>query len=547
MEPTNKANRITAGTKAVVVLGAVAACVPVHALDYEVGEWLFNVDTTVSANAQWRTESRDKDMAFDEGALNFNDGNNNFDPGLVSNNLKLILELGGEYRDFSFFARADAVYDFVYIENRTDLSDAAYPSYNNGIPAGGNLIQGELPRDTIAEHGRRTRLLDAFVTYNFGIGEQSGAIRVGKQIISWGESTFYPGINALQNPIDAVAALAPGTEVREIFLPTSAIDLKWDFTSNISTEAYYKLDWKRSTLPGVGSFLSTSDSTGPGAERVLLGPLTPAEVIRRDTPDDEGQWGVIGRYVTDAGTSFELSALNAHHNIPGAEIVIDLVNDDESYTREVYEDDISLWGTSFTTTVGEAQVYLDGVYSDNMPFVDITSEFNADGNFERSKMIRGHYWQVAGGFTDIYTAFPWLSEQIVVLGEVLYQGNNLGGDELLRPPAGITPPGERNLTVTDTAWGYQLSAQLKYFSVLPGLDITVPIFFKHDVDGYGNANGLSNGLVEDMKTASIGFDAFYLSNFQFSGKYAWYWGNSIPDDRTLADRDNVSLSIKYAF
>ncbi|MEP5566367.1 MAG: DUF1302 family protein [Halioglobus sp.] len=547
METTNKAKRMTAGTRAVVVLGAVAACLPVHALDYEVGEWLFNVDTTVSANAQWRTESRDKDMAFDEGALNFNDGNNNFDPGLVSNNLKLILEFGGEYRDFSFFARADAVYDFVYIENRTDLSDAAYPSYNNGIPAGGNLIQGELPRETIAEHGRRTRLLDAFVTYNFGIGEQSGAVRFGKQIISWGESTFYPGINALQNPIDAVAALAPGTEVREIFLPTSAIDLKWDFTSNISTEAYYKLDWKRSTLPGVGSFLSTSDSTGPGAERVLLGPLTPAEVIRRDTPDDEGQWGVIGRYVTDAGTSFELSALNAHHNIPGAEVVIDLINDDGSYSREVYEDDISLWGTSFSTTVGEAQVYLDGVYSDNMPFVDVTSEFNADGNFERSKMIRGHYWQVAGGFTDIYTAFPWLSEQIVVLGEVLYQGNNLGGSELLRPPAGITPPGERNLTVTDTAWGYQLSAQLKYFSVLPGLDITVPIFFKHDVNGYGNANGLSNGLVEDMKTASIGFDAFYLSNFQFSGKYAWYWGNSIPDDRTLADRDNVSLSIKYAF
>ena len=547
MEPTNKVNRITAGIRAVVALAAVAACVPVHALDYEVGEWLFNVDTTVSASAQWRTESRDKDMAFDEGALNFNDGNNNFDPGLVSNNLKLILEVGGEYRDFSFFARADAVYDFVYIENNTDLSDAAYPSYNNGIPAGGTLVQGELPRDTIAEHGRRTRLLDAFVTYNFAIGEQSGAVRFGKQIISWGESTFYPGINALQNPIDAVAALAPGTEVREIFLPTSAIDLKWDFTSNISAEAYYKLDWKRSTLPGVGSFLSTSDSTGPGAERVLLGPLKPAEVIRRDTPDDEGEWGVIGRYVTDAGTSFELSALNAHHNLPGAEIVIDLVNADESYAREVYEDDISLWGTSFSTTVGEAQVYLDGVYSDNMPFVDVTSEFNTDGNLERSKMIRGHYWQVAGGFTDIYTAFPWLSEQIVVLGEVLYQGNNLGVNELLRPPAGITPPGERNLTVTDTAWGYQLSAQLKYFSVLPGLDITVPIFFKHDVDGYGNANGLSNGLVEDMKTASLGFDAFYLSNFQFSGKYAWYWGNNIPDDRTLADRDNVSLSIKYTF
>ncbi len=547
MKHNREADRITAGVRAIALLGAGAVCTPAHALQYEVGEWLLNVDTTFGAGAQWRTESRDKDMAFDEGALNFNDGNNNFDPGLVSNNIKLILEVGGEYRDFSFFVRADTVYDFVYNENKTDLSDAAYPSYNNGIPAGGSLMQGELPRDTIAEHGRRTRLLDAFVTYNFGIGEQSGALRLGKQIISWGESTFYPGINALQNPIDAVAALAPGTEAREIFLPTSAIDLKWDFTPNISAEAYYKLDWKRSTLPGVGSFLSTSDSTGPGAERVLLGPLGAAETTRRDTPDDDGQWGVIGRYVTDTGTSYELSALNAHHNIPGAEIVIDLGNVSDSFTREVYADDIPLYGASFSSTIGEAQVYLDGAYSDDMPFVDVTSEFNDDGNFERSKMIRGHYWQVAGGFTDIYTAFPWLSEQITLLGEVLYQGNNLGGSKLIPPPAGITPPGEQNLKVTDTAWGYQFRVQFKYFSVLPGLDVTVPITFKHDVDGYGNANALSNGLVEDMKTASVGFDAFYLSHFQFSGKYAWYWGNNNPDDRTLADRDNISLNVKYAF
>ncbi len=111
----------------------------------------------------------------------------------------------------------------------------------------------------------------------------------------------------------------------------------------------------------------------------------------------------------------------------------------------------------------------------------------------------------------------------------------------------VPPPGERNLRVTDTAWGYQFRVQLKYFSVLQGLDVTVPITFKHDVDGYGNANALGNGLVEDMKTASVGFDAFYLTNWQFSGKYAWYWGNDIPDDRTLSDRDNVSLSIKYVF
>lgn len=537
--------KLAPGVVAAVLVGTLSP--HGQALEYQRDEWLFNVDTTLGAGWQWRTESRDKDIAFDEGALNFNDGNNNFDPGLVSNNLKLILEVGGEYRDFSFFVRADALYDWVYTENSTDLSDRAYPSYNNGIPAGGTLLPGELPRDTIAEHGRRTRLLDAFVTYNFDLGEQSGAVRFGKQVISWGESTFYPGINALQNPIDAVTALAPGTETREIFLPTSAVDLKWDFSPSFSGEVYYKTDWQRSTLPGVGSFLSTSDTTGPGAERVLLGPLGAAPVVARDTPDDDGQWGTALRYLTDGGSNFEVYYANAHHNIPGAEIVINLADPGQSYSREVYAADIPLWGASFSSLLGEAQVYMDGVYSKDMPFVDVTSEFNDDGNFERSKMARGHYWQIAAGFTDIYTAFPWLSEQITILGEVLYQGNNLGESEILRPPLGITPPPERNLTVTDTAWGYQFRVQLKYYSVLQGMDVTVPITFKHDVDGYGNANGLNNGLVEDMKTASIGFDAFYLTNWQFSGKYAWYWDGDDPADRTLDDRDNISLNIKYVF
>lgn len=520
---------------------------PAQALQYEWGEWLFNIDTTLGASAQWRTESRDKSLAFDENALNFNDGNNNFDPGLVSNNMKAIIEFGGEYRDFSFFIRADTMYDWVYNENKSDLSDAAYPSYNNGIPAGGTLQQGEFPRDTITEHGRRSRLLDAFVTYNFAVGEQNGALRFGRQVISWGESTFYPGINALQNPIDAVAAQSPGTEAREIFLPTSAIDLKWDFTTNFGAELYYKLDWKASTLPGVGSFLSTSDTTGKGAERTLLGPLGAAPVISRDTPDDDGQWGIALRYLTDNGSNFEFYHANAHHNIPGADVVINLADPSQSFSREVYADDIPLWGLSFSSNLGEAQVYMDGVYSEEMPFVDLTSEFGAGGVFERSKMTRGHYWQFAAGFTDLYTAFPWLSEQITVLGEVLYQGNNLGTSEIIPPPAGVTPPGEQNLRVTDTAWGYQFRVQLKYYSVIQGMDVTIPITFKHDVDGYGNPNGLTNGLVEDMKNASIGFDAFYLTNWQFSGKYAWFWGADIPADRTLVDRDNVSLSVKYVF
>ena len=522
------------------------ACAPVHALEFEFDEFLLNVDTTLGAAAQWRTESRDKALTDGFSVSNFNDGDNNFDPGLISARGNLILEVGGEYKNLSFFIRGDAVYDYVYHNNDTDLSDSGYLTYNGGTFGGGTVEQGEFPRDTIAEHGRRTRLLDAFVSYSFGLGNQSGAVRFGRQIISWGESTLFSGVNALQNPIDAVAAVSPGVEVKEIFLPTSAIDLKWDFTDNFGMEAYYKLDWQKSTLPGVGSYFSSSDTTGPGAERILLGPLGTGEVQHRVAPEDDDQWGIATRYITDDGTNFELYYTQSHANIPGVEVSIDLATFTGT-TREIYTDDIDVWAGSFSTTLGEAQVYMDGAYSDNMPFIDLSSALGADGVLSRGAVKRGHYWQVSAGFTDIYTAFPWLSEQIVVLGEVNYQGNNLGGSSLVPPPdLGFSDPGT-NMAATESAWGYSLVARLQYFSVLPGLDMTVPISFKHDVDGYGNAIALNNGLKEDQKVAAVGVDAFYLTNWQFSAKYAWYFGNDNPEDRVLSDRDNIAISIKYTF
>ena len=535
-------SRIIGGT---ALTGLWLACAQVHALEFEFDEFLLNVDTTLGTAAQWRTESRDKALADGTAAGNFNDGNNNFDPGLISARGNIILEVGGEYKDLSFFIRGDAVYDYVYDNNDTDISDNGYLSYNNGFFGGGTVQQGEFPRDTIAEHGRRTRLLDAFVSYSFGLGDQSGAVRFGRQIISWGESTLFSGINALQNPIDAVAALSPGAEVKEILLPTSAIDLKWDFSNNFGIETYYKLDWEKSTLPGVGSYFSSSDTTGPGAERILLGPLGSGEVLHRVAPEDDGQWGLATRYISDDGTNFELYYTRSHANIPGAEVNLNLTTFTGT-TREIYADDIDIWAGSFSTTLGEAQVYMDGAYSDNMPFIDLSSVLGADGILKRSDVIRGHYWQLSAGFTDIYTALPWLAEQIILLGELNYQGNNLGGSSLVPPPLGFNDPGT-NMAVTETAWGYSILAQLQYFSVLAGMDITVPISFKHDVDGYGNAIALNNGLKEGQKVAAIGVDAFYLTNWQFSAKYAWYFGNDKPEDRVLSDRDNIALSVKYTF
>lgn len=546
-------NKLATAVSGATLLGAMAVSAPSQALEFNKGDWLFNVDTTLGYSAQWRTENRDDGL---EAAVNANDGNNNFDDGdMTSSKANIILEVGGAKGDFSFFIRADALYDYVYEDGDTSMSRENYLTYNAGTPQGGNVGRGDFPGDTLDEHGTRVRLLDAFAIYNFDAwGDMGGSVKAGRQIISFGGSRFYPVINGLQNPNDGAVAQAPGVEVKEIFLPTTAIDLKWDFTNNLSAEIYYKLEWKETTQPGVGSFLSTSDVTGPGSERGLApAPFGNFKADGSDTPGDDGQWGTAFRYMTDQGWNFELAYVEAHANLPSVFSYTDLtplypipLDFPASHLDEVYVEDIKSWNFNISGNIGEAEVYADVFYSDDMPFLDIGQTYVlGDTPFGQqpvgiiaSDTERDEYIQVTAGMADVYTNFQWLSKSVSLALEVLYTKNDLGEGSLE----------DTNYLVTDDAWGYQFAITPKYYNVIrQGLDVDVTVFFRHDVSGYGNAIGLGNGLEEDQKRASISATGNYLSNWQFKATYAWYFDEKEDLENAYDDRDNFSLAVKYRF
>jgi hypothetical protein len=141
------------------------------------------------------------------------------------------------------------------------------------------------------------------------------------------------------------------------------------------------------------------------------------------------------------------------------------------------------------------------------------------------------------GMSDLYTAFQWLSPSVAFNFEMIYQGNNLGESNLEDAP----------YTVTEDAWGYQFALTPRYFNVIQGLDGTVSLAFRHDVDGYGNAVALGNGLEEDQKKASITVTGDYLSNWQVKATYAWFWDENEDGEYAIKDRDNFSVAVKYRF
>ena len=73
-------------------------------------------DTTLSYGRLWRVQGRDK--TNDD--VNTNDGNRNFDTGLVSEVYKITSELEANYQNYGLFVRGTAFYDTQLMDKRND-------------------------------------------------------------------------------------------------------------------------------------------------------------------------------------------------------------------------------------------------------------------------------------------------------------------------------------------------------------------------------------------------------------------------------------------
>lgn len=265
-----------------VSVGLVATAGTAQAIEYNFGSLKLNLDTTVSVGASMRTAQRDNqllptsdggptagvsasvpgglgatstganaflgpDSGFDigkapvpAGSTNSNDSRMNFDRGdLTSAVVKMTNDLSGSWKNFKFFGRVSSYYDAV-------LADS-------GSYARSELVDGE------ASAARDVKLLDLYVSSDWDIGELPLNVRLGKQVISWGESTFMlNGINSI-NPIDVGAFRRPGSEVKEGLVPVWAVDASIGLPYNLSVEGFYQLKWQPYELDRAGTPFASSD------------------------------------------------------------------------------------------------------------------------------------------------------------------------------------------------------------------------------------------------------------------------------------------------
>jgi hypothetical protein len=182
-----------------------------------------------------------------DGSTNSDDGRLNYDSGdLIGGNVKANHDLVVKWHNYTIFARAVGFYDVIM--NNEDVGD-----------------RSKITDQALGDVGRNYELLDLFLSADYSIADLPVNLRVGKQVINWGESTFILGGNNIFNPIDVAAFRRPGSEIKEALVPVNAISASVSLPFDVSLSGYYALDWTPFELDPAGTPFSGSDVVNYGS------------------------------------------------------------------------------------------------------------------------------------------------------------------------------------------------------------------------------------------------------------------------------------------
>jgi hypothetical protein len=483
----------------------------------------------------------------DDGNLNYDKGD--FFTAYLKGTHELLLTMPDQ--GLKFMARFNWLKDFKADDTRTTplLSDAKREIVND------------------------VNLLDLWVSKDFKVGDNTGRVKVGNQVVSWGESLFaIGGLNAT-NSIDLVRLSSPGLQLKEVFLPAPIASVSANLAPNLSAEAYVQFKWNRYKFPPAGSYWSQGDIFDKG--RGDLPFLAPDK-----EPKDSGQAGVSLRWKSEAlDTNFGFYAINYHDKTPN----LAYSTGADALLQWNFLPNRKLYGVSANTSLGDwavgtelsyrpkdavaltacADAGTGGTAQDFTPtsaptqrcpgWVDSKRwQFHLTGIYSLIPSNAGAFLKMVGADTGTF-----LGEFVVIH----YPG--ISQDKLVRrtidgvaveqaPVAGLWWLPSSGSGVTKgfgdaTSMGYMFDFSLVYDgSIIPGWQVIPGVFVQHAVKG-STPNFIGNWL-EGGK--AVNFYVNFVQNpaaWQGGVNLTRFFGGKTPTHQPLGDRDFVGLYLSRNF
>lgn len=443
---------------------------------------------------------------------------------------------------FTFLGRVNWVKDVSAARTSGSLGATATPA---------------LGADGLADEARsalrfKARLLDFWVSKSFQVGEQQARVRVGKQVISWGESLFLPGGLNSGVPTDVMRLSQPGTQLKEAVLPTPAISVASGLGGGFNAEAYVQTDWQGNYFAPSGSYWSNVNGLGKGHAAYGLG-----EARARK----QGQWGAALRYQPE-GTQLNLGlyALNYHDKSP--QFSTNLDGSGAGLAGWKFVEDRRLYGISANFPIGDWAIGTELSYRPRdavalNPATDGCASQNGNCYVDR-KRFQWHLTgmlslspSVGGGILNLLGAdtATLLAEAVVVrypglqrnYGNSLVTAGGWGWGQEFDPNA------EPQSVGSPTSWGYNFDFSWVYDgSLLPGWQVVPEIYYFQAVKGRTpNVVGL---FMEGAR--SVNLTLSFIQNpakWQIAINYAAFWGGTRVFDQPYRDRNFLGLTLARNF
>lgn len=490
-----------------LIVAAMLAIPGAQAANFEWNDWEIAFNTTLSAGVTARTQDPDSDRQLLSDQIFEKSGD------VVSTVLRATHDLDLRKNQSGFFTRFTYLYDPL-LDNEDDLPEKA--------------------RD---RSGKDFQLLDAFVYTRGSIGDMDFYARLGSQVVSWGESTFFVGGINTFNPVDVTKSRLPGAEVKEMLTPVPVILLGGSLTQNLAVEGFAQLQWDRTELDPVGTFFNTNDVFGEGAKEYNVMGLPKS---RDNDADDTGAFGLSMRYMVESlgHTEIGLYYINYHATGPFLNLRFDATGAPVSYFED-FPEDIRLLGLSFNSSMGAWSVRGEVSHRDNLPIATNAATLFAGG----PAWERHGYTQVQLAGTRAYSpnVVP-TTDQTSVIVELGYNRIDEFNAEL--ESTGVTKDAAAFRVMVVPEWHNAFSVPgIGVFNVFGTID------YQYGLDGVGPAAG--SNFLEGAHMLNLAVELAHQDKLSFMFAYRTEWGaddiNSNKPYNAMHDRDHVQFVAKYSF
>ena len=319
---TTNAHRLAIGRLTCIAL-AVLGCGQAHAATFDLWDgWSGAWNTTLAVSQSWRARQADPLLYSPEdgavrgftgtraglGGSDTDSGDLNYDKGdTFSQVAKFTTDLSISKGDSGALVRVKGWYDNALI-NRNVRFGSQGQRPTPYVP--GKLSDSGLDA---SDRFQAIQLMDAYAYTSLDVAGRPLQLKVGNQVLNWGESLFTLGINQ-SIPIDIGAAYrGAGTEIKEFLLPVPMVYGNLGLPSGMSLESFWQFGSARYEAPGCGQFMGLNENAiapnvgacnvaatiaGSNPDAIKNGLYVPQ--INGAKPQVSGQYGVALRLPVDA-------------------------------------------------------------------------------------------------------------------------------------------------------------------------------------------------------------------------------------------------------